>query len=387
MSSATSSHPSSVVGNRQPNPTPHPGVSGPPLVARPLSQNKGPQQLAQPAVVHDPVEEPDPEPMSLSYWKHFLPVKDLSSYSLSALMHLVIVFLLAFLTLSMPKEEQNLSILSSNDRNEIDPMVTMPEVELDLEVVEEEAIQSLEMMSQQFSAQNLLRSGMDSLHAEEIATLEVGLDGFDQSLLDAGQRPGEGSGVAASFFGIRTEGKRFVYLVDNSKSMNKEMFEMARTELLQSVSKLDREQRFYVIFFSDKPYPLYYPDTAPDMVHASDVHIRRLSNWIERAETILKTKALESVKMALDLRPDAIFILTDGRFTDGTKQYLMNTAYEVPVHTVFIQKRRKDARAERDLRDIALAHNSTYRVVDVPPAKPKDEDEKDKNPNAKNKKK
>ena len=69
---------------------------------------------------------------------------------------------------------------------------------------------------------------------------------------------GRGGGMQASFFGLHTEARRVVYLVDASSSMNrpyagegKTRFGQMKIELAKSILALKGEQQFFIIFFNE----------------------------------------------------------------------------------------------------------------------------------------
>ena len=65
---------------------------------------------------------------------------------------------------------------------------------------------------------------------------------------------------AATFFGARSRGERFVFVVDNSNSMIRGRFETALLELIRTVDNMTPKQQFYVIFFSDTAYRMFHPN-------------------------------------------------------------------------------------------------------------------------------
>ena len=90
---------------------------------------------------------------------------------------------------------------------------------------------------------------------------------------------GDGTG-SVGFFGVAARGNRFVYVVDASGSMaDGGRFLRSRTELLRSLSSLESDQKFYVIFFNDRTYPLYYPRRYRKMVRATQSNKRRVEAW------------------------------------------------------------------------------------------------------------
>ena len=71
---------------------------------------------------------------------------------------------------------------------------------------------------------------------------------------------GKGAGLpgkGASFFGVKSVGTRICFVVDNSGSMKGPKWNTAVTELIAAVEKLNGKQAFYILFFSDKPLPMF----------------------------------------------------------------------------------------------------------------------------------
>jgi len=171
---------------------------------------------------------------------------------------------------------------------------------------------------------------------------------------------GEGLG-AASFFGAKAQGTRFVFVVDNSNSMGGGRFETALNELMKTVEGMTPQQSFYVIFFSDTAYGLFHPQPAKTMVRATDDNKQKLRSWLGTVEMCLKTKGEEALKIAFGLQPDVIYILGDGRFTDRAGAMLVAPHNRrVPVHTLGMEV---DPIGKQEFQAIAKANNGTYRNV------------------------
>jgi hypothetical protein len=95
----------------------------------------------------------------------------------------------------------------------------------------------------------------------------------------------------------------------------------------------------------------------------------KLKSWLPSVELVLKTNALGAVQQAIAMKPDGIYILTDGAFTDSTHRFLMGltpkTTGVTSIHTVGMELKKPEA--ERVLKSIANQHNGTYRLVHVDP--------------------
>jgi hypothetical protein len=152
----------------------------------------------------------------------------------------------------------------------------------------------------------------------------------------------------ASFFGVQASGNIFCYVVDNSGSMRGEPFEATKKELLRSISLLKSNQRFYVLFFNQQLSPMrlfgeeQVPQTTdainprapaqatppsaaisvtepsdsttlvPAAAYANPENLLRLQRWIETVSIGSGGPPNQALKMAIELQPDSIFLLTDG---------------------------------------------------------------------------
>ncbi|MCA9222751.1 MAG: VWA domain-containing protein [Planctomycetales bacterium] len=157
-----------------------------------------------------------------------------------------------------------------------------------------------------------------------------------------------GEGRGAEFFGIRAGGEKFVFVVDSSRSMTGQRWQQASRELLASIQRLDEDMLFYVIFFDETAHPMFDRDLPEEaMLAATPANIERLREWIASMPFGQDTKPLKSMRLALDLRPDAIYLLSDGEFADQTATYLRhnnmvneNDRLKMPgvvVHTIGFQ--------------------------------------------------
>jgi hypothetical protein len=197
------------------------------------------------------------------------------------------------------------------------------------------------------------------------------------SLMSGTGQPGGGvpGGPAgeAVFFGARSKGDRFVFVVDNSSSMKGGRLQTAVTELLNTTNGLSPKQSFYVIFVSDQAYPMFFPQREPDLVPATPENKKRLAAWLPNA--ILASgnnrKMIEAMDMAAALRPHAVFLLWDGdmKYSDKVRMDVMThltrpNQWNFVVHTLGMGVTSLDA--EQNLVMIAQSHGGTFRKVNVP---------------------
>lgn len=173
-----------------------------------------------------------------------------------------------------------------------------------------------------------------------------------------GTGPG-GGGIG--FFNSRAEGTSFVFIVDSSGSMTDQgRFGRATAELKRSLSKLKAYQKFYVIFFNSETFPMFYPRPASELLPATTANRQRAVSWINNQKPSSLTDPRRAVELALELKPDAIFLLTDGEFhpeVPALIRYLNKDG--VVIHTIAFEGREGEAMLEA----IARQNKGTYRYV------------------------
>jgi hypothetical protein len=146
---------------------------------------------------------------------------------------------------------------------------------------------------------------------------------------------GELGDPTASFFGIKSGGKKFVYVVDCSGSMaiNKR-FLRCQTELLRSLTSLTYGQQYLVIYFSGKM------DAMPEnqLVDVRPEQMKRTVAWVSNHGLGGGTQPWEALKRAIVNKPDAIFFLTDGQFDPDIVTKLAkiqpDTKKRIPIHSI-----------------------------------------------------
>jgi hypothetical protein len=147
---------------------------------------------------------------------------------------------------------------------------------------------------------------------------------------------GEGLGGAplARFFGKQIEGRRICFVLDNSGSMQGGRLETVIEELNQSVASLRPDQQFYVIFYSDDVYPLFYPQPAQRFVIPTPEVKEQLRLWLDSVELCYGDVVDEALAAAISIRPDVVYFLSDGKiYSDRDLQQLLASGKPFPIHT------------------------------------------------------
>lgn len=178
-----------------------------------------------------------------------------------------------------------------------------------------------------------------------------------------------GGSLTASFFGTKVDGRRILYVLDNSGGMRDGGFEALVEELTRSVESLTEEQEFYVIFYSDMVYPMFHPRPVERFVPANDRFKKRLSGWLESVEFCVGNTVDEAIVAAGMIRPDALYLLTDGDIDttrDGRKLAALvdSRGRDFPIHTFGIGMS-EGSKAAVNLQTVADANGGKFRIVEI----------------------
>jgi hypothetical protein len=138
----------------------------------------------------------------------------------------------------------------------------------------------------------------------------------------------------ADFFGVEAKGRNFVFVVDTSGSMStNNRYERCRAELLRSVGALKYGQKYFVVFFNHTTFAM--PERK--LVDARPAQITKTQEWCKLAVPSGGTDPADGLMMALKLKPDAIYLLTDGDFDPAVVQRLNHAqpqTKKIPIHTI-----------------------------------------------------
>ena len=144
-----------------------------------------------------------------------------------------------------------------------------------------------------------------------------------------GMGEGTGPGSATGLFGVRDEGARIVYVFDRSESMNSVFtltsegrsksittLEAAKAELKKSINELSDGGEFSMVFYNNAP--LGFPDTyAIKGLSKANARTKEFAQqFVYQLVATGNTNHVAALEMALELKPDVIFLLTDGEEKD-----------------------------------------------------------------------
>ena len=296
------------------------------------------------------------------------------AWLVSTLIHVAILILLAAVGLSQhrPKDQVALTASASvepvsmetfeieSSEPETDPQPDEPnpsEVEYELSPVGD------------ISASDLISDAPVAPASTSVAAMLRSSNAADSSMV---MKPN--SDATMEFCGVKGGGNHFVYLVDSSGSMG-DAFDSARTELLRSIDLLEPEQRFYVVFFDAESDYMRLSD--PDVDESRSVKATRanrdaLKRWAMRIQKDRGRAPYEPLRFALGLKPDVIFLLSDGEFPQSIEDLLKEENRVVNlfgdndpisiIHTISYHSKDGESRMKR----IAEQNQGMYRHVPRP---------------------
>jgi hypothetical protein len=145
---------------------------------------------------------------------------------------------------------------------------------------------------------------------------------------------GELADPSATFFGVKADGRKFAFVVDTSGSMGQNnRYLRCRAELLRSLSSMQYGQQYYVTFFNHTVFPM--PEHK--LVDARPTQLKKTQEWVVGAVPLGGTEPWPGLLLALNLKPDAIYLLTDGQFNENVIEKVIRAQPEtkkIPIHTI-----------------------------------------------------
>ena len=121
--------------------------------------------------------------------------------------------------------------------------------------------------------------------------------------------------VETGVFGIKGKGSRFIYVFDRSASMSGYQgrpIDAAQQQLLASLEDLKENHQFQIIFYNEYP-SIFNPfaPSPPKLLYGNSINRKQAVDFVEDIEPNGQTNHIAALKIALNMKPDVIFFLTD----------------------------------------------------------------------------
>lgn len=206
---------------------------------------------------------------------------------------------------------------------------------------------------------------------------------------DGAGRAGAGGGGGTEFMGVRTDAKRIVFILDFSASMRDGdgREKVLKRELGRSLSGMPRDARFGIVLFGLSQASgarlvkkadggTTWSNAMPmppegQWLAATEANRSEAISWVGAREPDPQSGSAtwDSMRLALGMQPEAIFLLTDGEFIDADLRELReeiergNPGRKVQINTVAFAS----AHDVQSLQLIAQENGGTYRRVTITP--------------------
>ena len=184
------------------------------------------------------------------------------------------------------------------------------------------------------------------------------------------QAPKGGGKARTGMFGLTGEGYKFVYVFDRSGSMGGDgsaSLKAVKAELLASLKNLDTVHQFQIIFYNQRPV-LFNPGGTPGkLTFATEQNKRAVERFLKSIEANGGTDHQAALRMAAAMKPDVIFLLTDGDDPKLTPQQMEKIqGWLGGIHINIIEFGPAE-QPEKDsfLKELARRVGGEYRYVDA----------------------
>jgi hypothetical protein len=168
---------------------------------------------------------------------------------------------------------------------------------------------------------------------------------------------GGGSILFPPLRGIGTQGAaKVVYLVDRSGSMT-DSLDIVKMELKRSIGELEDAAEFHLIFYSTGP-AVEMPTRR--LVHATERNKELAFEFIDQVVAGNGTDPSQAIDRAFAVKPDLIYLLTDGEFDRAIVDLVKrrNADGKVRVYTIGFLYHHDEV-----LRDIARQNGGEYKFI------------------------
>jgi hypothetical protein len=155
----------------------------------------------------------------------------------------------------------------------------------------------------------VLQTVMIAAHWFNLGAAAVAQDGSAAGKIVLGS-PGEK--VRVSLFGLEAEGSKFVYVLDRSASTDGKLLESAKAEILASIEKIDDVHQFQLVVYNERPKAFNPAGPNHQLAFGNAANRAEVKRFLATIEADGGTDHEAALSQAIRMRPDVIFLLTDG---------------------------------------------------------------------------
>lgn len=193
----------------------------------------------------------------------------------------------------------------------------------------------------------------------------LGSGGGGGTGVGTGPSQGPGLGYGTTFFGTEARARSFAFVIDRSGSMAfQDALTVAKKELMRSLRPLPSEARIAVIFYNQVPKRIEVGGSA-NLVPATESNKAEVETQLARLLPEGGTDHMEALRIALAMKPEVIFFLTDAdlmTYSDVNK--LVQDDLGVRIQTIHFSPG-SALPGQSPLKRLAAATGGAYRHIDV----------------------
>lgn len=176
--------------------------------------------------------------------------------------------------------------------------------------------------------------------------------------------------VWTKLYGIEAEGAKFVYVFDRSASMSiarGKPLAAAKRELITSLTPLERVHQFYLLFYNQETRAFQPGADSGKLIFATDSNKAAAERFINGIQPEGATDHYVALSLALKMRPDVIFLLTDGDAKDDLSeaelaQLAKQNAAATKIHVIQFTA---DLPTGANLRTLAKDNQGEFKTVSL----------------------
>lgn len=270
----------------------------------------------------------------------------LGGVAASLIAHLMLIPVLAFVTLKLPASSASLGLVSSSVSVSEETFEISESIDVASPEAAAEPVPDRPAPPDLSDSMSELSSAISSDFASDMTQASV----TSASVASAAAKMtsgGKPSMSQASFYGAASSGNCFSFVIDGSGSMRGGPWEAAKGELLRSLASFSAQQRFHIIFFNRELHILPRPgerEPATAALYATPENLEHARSWLNTLRIDIGAPPVEALDFAIELEPDAIYLLTDGdtkvdvvkhlKKANRVEDFVFGEQVKVPIHTI-----------------------------------------------------
>ena len=177
--------------------------------------------------------------------------------------------------------------------------------------------------------------------------------------------PGEKAQV--SVFGAKAEGSKFVYVLDRSGSTGGKLIAAAKAEILASIEKIDDVHQFQLVVYNEQP-KAFNPAGSGGLAFGTDANRAEVKKFLAGVAADGGTDHEAALSMAIRMRPDVIFLMTDGdkpKLTPRQLERIDRLGPGIVIHTIQFGEGPQTADGNGFMMKLAKQSGGAYTYVDT----------------------